>query len=349
MPRAPSTTTMSVEVWTMKSLVVAGLFLALLLLPTTQLARAATPSSSSHQPRTRFTYHWPVKPFDRQHPIRGAFGDPRIVSRDEPFGWTGPDETSSHSFHNGVDVVASPGTPVYPVVSGRVAKAKTDEIVVDTYDGRAFQYYHLSKARAIRPGKSVAAAHTVLGWIRNRFGHVHLAEIDHYVVHNPLDPGHLEPYRDWTKPVATDLYVDDGPVPSPLAGRSLGPGDMLSVAAEDPPSMSSPGEWFGLPQVPALVEWRLFHGGTRTPWKVAVDFRKTEPPPKDFWQVYGAGTYQNSPIFADKIYHGTAGRYLFRLHIHPSRLRPGAYQIAVRVADVRGNRSTAWWPLEIVH
>ena len=349
MPCTSARASISVEVGTVKNLVVAGLFLALLLVPSTQLAGAANPSSSGHSARTSLTYHWPIKPFDRQHPIRGAFGDPRIVTSGQPFGWSGPNRTEASSFHNGVDIVASPGTPVYPVVSGRVAKAERDEIVVDTYDGRAFQYYHLSKARAIHPGKSVIAYHTVLGWIRHSYGHVHLAEIDHYLVHNPLDPGHLEPYRDWTKPVATELYVDDGPVPSPLAGRSLGPGDLLAVAAEDPPSMDSPGEWSGLPQVPALVEWRLFHGGTRTRWKVAVDFRHTEPPPKDFWQVYGAGTYQNSPTFANHIYHGTAGRYLFRLHIHPNHLRPGVYQIAVRVADVRGNRSTTWWPLEIGH
>lgn len=331
----------------MKSLVVAGMSLTLLLGLSTQGAAATSSSPHGGTPRAPLAYHWPIKPFGRQHPIRGAFGDPRILTRGNPFGWSGPSEIGAHSFHNGIDIVAPPGTPVYPVVSGRVAKAKPDEIVVDTYDGRAFQYYHLSRARGIHVGKSAIARHTVLGWIQRSYGHVHLAEIDGHLVHNPLAPGHLEPYTDHTKPVATDLYVDDGPQPSPLAGRSLGSGDILAVAADDLPSMGLPGEWSGLPQVPALVEWRLFHGRTRTPWKVAVDFRQTEPPPKDFWQVYGAGTYQNSPTFADHIYHGTAGRYLFRLHIHPNRLAPGAYQIAVRVADVRGNRSASWWPLQI--
>jgi hypothetical protein len=333
----------------MKYLVVAGLSLAFLLVPSTQLAGAATPSSSVRSQRSSLAYHWPIKPFKIQHPIRGAFGDPRIVSKLQPFGWTGPNLTSAHSFHNGVDIVAPTGIPVYPVVSGRVKLAKPDEIVIDTYDGRAFQYYHLLKAGAVRPGKRVVAEHTVLGWIQARFGHVHLAEIDHYRVHNPLDRGHLEPYRDWTKPHATELWVDDGPVPSELEGRAIGPGDRLSVTAIDLPPKSAPppSPWAGLPQVPALVEWRLFHAGTRTPWTVAVDFRKTEPPPKDFWQVYGAGTYQNCPVFENRLFLGTEGRYLFRLRIHPSRLRAGAYRIAVRVSDIRGNRSTTWWPLEI--
>jgi hypothetical protein len=331
----------------MKTLVVTGLFLALLLVPATQVAAANWSSPSRDPPLTGLAYHWPIKPFDRQHPVRGVFGDPRIVSVDEPFGWTGPNATSAHSFHNGIDIVANPGTPVYPVVSGRVVRTKPDEIVVRTDDGRSFQYYHLAMGRAVRRGRFVVAYHTVLGRIRVRYGHVHLAEIDHYLVHNPLDAGHLEPYRDWTAPVATGLYVDDGPLPSLIDGRSVGPQDQLAVAAADPPPMSMPGPWFGLPQTPALVEWRLFHGGHRTGWRVAVDFRHTQPPPRDFWQVYGPGTYQNSPVFAHRIYLGTGGRYLFGLRLHLNRLSPGFYQLAVRVADVRGNRSTAVWPIQL--
>jgi hypothetical protein len=136
-----------------------------------------------------------------------------------------------------------------------------------------------------------------------------------------------------------DLYVDDGPLPSLLDGRALGPHDQLAVAAADPQPMAVPGPWLGLPQVPALVEWRLFHAGARRPpWRIAADFRVTEPPPRDFWNVYGPGTYQNS--------QGTSGRYLFRVHLYP-RPRPGVYQIQVHVADVCLNQSTTQWPLWI--
>jgi Peptidase family M23 len=336
-----STFASSIAVWCLGA---AGLALVFCV----QAGAAANPSSDGHSPRTRLTYHWPVKPFDRQHPIRGAFGDPRIFSRDQPFGRTGPDEIGAHSFHNGVDIVAAPGTPVYPVVSGWVAKAKPDEIVVDTYDGRAFQYYHLSKARDIERGKKVVVDRTVLGWIRHIYSHVHLAEIDNHLVHNPLDAGHLEPYRDWTRPVATELYVDDGPVPNPLAGRALRPGDLLSVAAYDQPSMDWPGEWSGLPQVPALVEWRLFHDGAHTPWHVLVDLRKTEPPPRDFWSVYAPGTYQNCPVFEHRFFHNP-GRYLFRLNLDPSELQPGLYRLQVQVADIRHNHSSTTWSLRVAN
>jgi hypothetical protein len=346
MPCVSARTSISVEVGTMKNLVVAGLSLALLLVPSAPLGAAAS-SLRGPASRTRLAYHWPIKPFNRQYPVRGAFGDPRTVNRDGPFGWTGPKQYGAHSFHNGIDIVADEGTPVYPVVSGRVVRASPDQIVIDTNDGRAFQYYHLTRAPAVRRGRRVVAYRTVLGWINAIYGHVHLAEIDGHLIHNPLDAGHLEPYRDHTRPVVKDLLVDDGPVPSSLAGRSVGPRDKLAVAAEDPQALPVPGDWFNLPQAPALVEWRLFHRGTATPWNVAADFRETQPPPRDFWHIYGPGTYQNCPVFEDHIFHGTPGRYLFRLRLHLNHRPPGLYRLAVRVSDVRANRSTATWPLRV--
>jgi Peptidase family M23 len=329
--------------------VVAGLSLALFVVPATQVAAAGT-SSACARPSRPFAYHWPIKPFETQHPVRGGFGDPRIVSLTQPFGWTGPHQTSAYSFHNGIDIGAAPGTPVYPVVSGRVVRATEGQIVVRTDDGRSFQYYHLWRAPAVQKARCVVARRTVLGWITEKRGHLHLAEIDGSVVHNPLDRGHLEPYHDRTRPAATELYLDDGTQPTrTLDGRPIGPRDLLAVHVTEPPPMPMPGEWFDLPQVPTLVEWRLFHGDTRTAWRTAVDFRHTEPPPRAFWEIYGAGTYQNCPQFEHHNYLTTPGRYLIRLRIHPSRLHAGLYRIAVRVADIRGNRSTAWWSIRIVH
>jgi hypothetical protein len=348
MPFVSTRTSISVEVGTMKNLVVAGLSLALLLVPSTQVAAAHTSSPCGRLPQGCLAYHWPIKPFNRQYPVRGAFGDPRTSNPERPFGWTGPNEDAPHSFHNGVDIVAADGTPVYPVVSGQVVRAGQDEIVVHTGDGRTFQYYHLTRAPTTQRGRFVRSSRTVLGWINTKYGHVHLAEIDGHVIHNPLDKGHLVPYRDRTRPAVKGLWVDDGPLPSLLDGRSVGPRDRLAVEAADEQAMPVAGPWFGLPQAPALVEWRLSHGRAQAPWTVAVDFRRTQPPPRDFWQVYGPGTYQNCPQFADKRFLGTPGRYLFHLSLHLNRRHPGHYRLAVRVADVRGNRSTVSWPLQLV-
>src|SRR5918992_5831090 len=54
-----------------------------------------------HAAPTPAGYGWPVKPFDRQHPVRGYFGDPRI----------GGAHGTSKQFHFGIDVSAPNGTP----------------------------------------------------------------------------------------------------------------------------------------------------------------------------------------------------------------------------------------------
>ena len=149
-------------------------------------------------------------------------------------------------------------------------------------------------------------------------------------MHNPLAPGHLTPYRDWTKPVAAGLYIDNGGGPRALVAGHVGARDTLVVAATDRPAQPLTGRYSGLPQVPALVEWRLFHGGTSTAWRVAVDFRLTEPPQRGFWHVYAAGTYQNIPVFEHRCYSATPGRYLFRLGLDASRLAAGSHRLEVR-------------------
>src|SRR5262249_28243472 len=103
-------------------------------------ALAFQPRATGWQP-----YHWPVKPFASQHPGQAALGERRPVYPLQPFGRTGPNRAGAHSFHNGVDVSAPAGTPVYPVASGTVVRARPGQIVVRTGDGRSFQYYHLDR------------------------------------------------------------------------------------------------------------------------------------------------------------------------------------------------------------
>jgi hypothetical protein len=43
-----------------------------------------------------------LEPFDRAHPVRGYFNDPRISGK-------------SRAFHFGIDIAAANGTPVYAV------------------------------------------------------------------------------------------------------------------------------------------------------------------------------------------------------------------------------------------
>ncbi len=312
----------------MKRLVLLGLVLPLaLLLPSGGKPAHGAVQSHRSDPSS---YHWPIKPFDRQHPVRGMFGDPRTLVRFQPFGVTRAGDSGHYSFHSGIDIAASPGTPVYPVVSGRVVFAGTDRIVVFVGRGRSFGYWHLRGN--VRKGQRVVADRTVLGWIRRPFDHVHFAEHVPHRFQNPLAPGHLEPYVDHTTPAATGIVLGE---------RSL------AIAAVDEPAMPVPGRFAGLPQVPARVEWRLQAGGAWGEWQVAADFRRTIPVRGYFWAVYADGTYQNAPVFDRRLYQGVAGRYLFLTGLDPSRLAPGDYEVEARVTDIRGNSSTSTWPLAI--
>ncbi len=107
-------------------------------------------------------YPWPVKPFDRQHPVRAYFNDPRI-------------QDASHAFHFGIDVSAPDGTAVYAVAPGKVfIEDKGNAIGVQCDDGRSFGYWHVKPS--VTQHQRVAL-HQLLGTIEPTWGHVHLAEM----------------------------------------------------------------------------------------------------------------------------------------------------------------------------
>jgi hypothetical protein len=308
----------------------------------TRSSRLAHASPCEDPPVGPLTYHYPIRPFDRQHPIRGFFGDPRTVTGEE-LARDSPASVGSFGFHNGIDIAAAAGTAVYPVVSGVVsARLYADEITVLTGDGRRFQYFHIRPD--VRVGEPVVAERTVLGTVLPEWLHVHLTEIDVFRAHNPLDPGHLEPYRDETAPFVDGLLFRT-PYGQKLDPASLhGRVDIAADAADEPP-LAVPGFWFGFPVTPALVAWRLSRPDGRVvlPERVVADFRRTEPDNHDFWQVYAAGTYQNFPVFAHHYYWRLPGRYLFRLTPQPLDTRPipdGRYLLTVDVDDVCGNRGS---------
>jgi hypothetical protein len=298
-----------------------------------------------------FVYHYPIRPFDQQHPIRGFFGDPRTLTTEE-FAQTSSNAPGSFGFHNGVDITAAAGTPVYPVVSGVVsARLYADEVTVQTRDGRRFQYYHLRPV--VHLGQRVIVDRTVLGYVLPIWLHVHLTEIDFFRTHNPVDPGHLEPYQDHTPPFVSSVLfrTPDGRGLDPLSlhGRV----DIAADAADTPP-VPVPGFWYGFPVTPAVVGWRLVRADGRVvmPQHVVVDFRRTEPNNREFWQVYASGTYQNFPVFGHRFYWRIPGRYLFRLTRQPldtNHLRNGQYLLTVDVADVCGNRASLTERIVIAH
>jgi hypothetical protein len=288
-------------------------------------------------------YGWPVKPFNQQHPVRGNFGDPRTVFFNPP-GAEGIDGPGQFNFHDGVDIVADGGTPVYAVSSGFVHLQSQWIVHVQTPYGVDFQYVHV--VPVVSEGEWAVGRRTILGYVLPWAGHVHLSEIDHGRVTNPLLPGHLAPYRDTISPRAGPITVRD------LTGRELSPLDvhghvLLTAEAHDISSVPAPDIWEGLPVTPAVLSWSLERLGSErpvVPRTVVVNFRDSIPPNRDFWEYYARGSYQNMPRFGERLFPGVPGRFIFELTpegLNTSRFRDGVYIVSVTAMDIRGNLGTA--------
>lgn len=254
-------------------------------------------------------YPWPVKPFDRQHAIRGAFDDPRLGG----------------TFHFGVDIVASGGQAVYAVAPGTVFRY-SDAIAIRQPNGHEFSYWHV---RGTVKQHSYVKKGEMIGFVRHGFGHVHFAEWNGRTYVNPLRRGALAPFVDRTRPVVGPIDVEQ---------EQNGTFD-ATVQAYDPPPMRPRGPWHDAVWTPALVRWRLVSNGIPLiPWTVAADF-DVYLSRRRFDKVYGLGTRQN--------FAGRAGRYVFRL-AHGLRLSDGHYAVEVLASDTRGNTGSSSFGFEVV-
>jgi hypothetical protein len=289
-------------------------------------------------------YGWPFRPFNKQHPIRGFFGDPRTVFENGVLagGFDGP---GFFSFHQGVDIAAPNGTPIYPVVSGIAHYLGAATLNVDTglYQGndRVFQYFHI--VPIVGEGQQVIARKTVLGYVQTPYGHVHLTEINGLHAVNPLQRGHLTPYADHTKPTIRDGLFENqtGLLQTPLGlcGRIE-----IAVNAFDTPPLPVPGAFNGLPVAPAYVRWSVtrLNGTPAVATRTAADFRTTLPPNSQFFDTYAKGTYENAPRFGTQQYRSMPGRYLFLLagNFDTTTLANGVYTLWIVASDIRGNKTT---------
>src|SRR6476469_3815537 len=281
-------------------------------------------------------YPWPFKPFNKQHPIRGFFGDPRTVFENGVLagGFDGP---GFFSFHQGVDISAPDGTPIYPVVSGVAHYLGAATLNVNAGNDVIFQYFHV--VPIVGEGVQVIAKKTILGYVQPPFQHVHLTEINGTHSVNPLQKGHLTPYVDRTKPTIRDVSFRNqtGTLQTPLGlcGRVE-----LAVDAFDTPPMPVPGKFRGLPVAPALVRWNIarLNGIGVVPWRTAADFRTIVPSNAHFTDTYAKGTYENAPRFGNQQYTSMPGKYLFLLagNFDTTSLANGAYRLTTRVSDERG-------------
>jgi hypothetical protein len=286
-------------------------------------------------------YGWPVKPFDRAHPIRGTFGDPRTVFSGTRSERTLLEGNGGFSFHQGLDISAPDGSPVYAVSSGTVVRARGGRVTVECGNGRSFQYWHIEPVA--RVGQRAVPGKTLLGFIQPKREHVHLTHLERGRAVNPLAPGRVTPYRDATSPEVLDVAIIHGEVGRDLAPRVVAGRVTLVAEAIDTPALPVPGRWHGFPVTPALLSWRIeTSDGQIVRQHITRDVRRVVPKNDLFWRTFARGAHQNWPVFAGRKQQFVTARYLFKLSARPfdtTTLRDGDYVLVVSAADTAGNRN----------
>ena len=254
-------------------------------------------------------YNWPLKPFDRQHPVRAFFDDPRIGHE------------GGRAFHFGIDVAAPDGTRVYAVTGGILYLAHGSLAVV-AGGGHEYGYWHVVRDPGLREHQ-IVHRHQLLGTIAAGWGHVHFAERVGGIYVNPLRPGALGPYTDPVAPTVGSVTATthpDGTV-------------SLVVLAHDTTWPRVPGSWANEPVTPSLLRWRLTPAGRPSGhWKTAADFRMRMLDRSAFGAVYAPETTQN--------HEERPGTYGFFL-AHDWHPADGDYRIDVAAFDTRGNSAVA--------
>jgi hypothetical protein len=288
-------------------------------------------------------YQWPVKPFDKAHPVRGSFGDPRTLFHAPPTEAGVLRGDGSFSFHFGVDISTPDGSKVYPVLSGTVSIVTRDWVAVDVGSGRSFQYWHI--VPAVGKGDRATAGKTVLGVTMKGAGHVHFSELKNGRPINPLRDGGLSPYEDTTIPVVREITLRGSEtghdaVPNLVTGKLL-----MVVEAYDSPEMAVPAPWNNMPVTPARITWRLqrMTGKVVMRTHVARNVSVTIPEQERYWDYYARGTFQNMSVFANHYSYAQPGHFLFKLTRTPfdtTNLRDGVYDLVVTVSDIAGNSSS---------
>lgn len=266
---------------------------------------------------TASAYGWPVKPFKRMHPIRGAFDDPRFHLGSEG---------ALSAFHFGIDIAAKDGTPVYSVERGSVT-AHAADVTVTSRSGRAFGYWHIRPV--VHSGQRVRK-HQLLGYIGRGWGHVHFAESINRQYRNPLRPRALTPYIDHVAPTvgSVSLQSGGGAVDTRRVSGSV---DVLAEVYDMPPRLPAP-PWRVARLTPAVVWWRLQRDdGVRTDWSVTADFHFALMPASLYPSIYAPGTYQNKA--------NRPGHYLFWIvrNLDTTTLPNGPYTLDVLASDTRWN------------
>ena len=315
---------------------------------------------------------WPVAPTHVQHPVRGAFLDPR-----------GVDDTGLSGYHFGIDVSIDDRHPeagapagrshrVYAVESGHVSEPKGDQTrpcLARRLQVGHFAYWHVSPVVAAR---AYVKAGQQIGWSCLGVWHVHVSEWQRFqgrqVWVNPLHRGgRIAPYVDTAAPVVNALTFVTPPVrlwlptttlAQPDTSTRLSP-DRLNGLVELRTNIGDPQSYVGfLNDNPA---WPTVF----TPYRVSVtisslsshktimrrtSFQADQLPQTPYIVHYAPGTIEDDNMqecVGPPQKPACAGTYWFRpfsrfrQEYWNTRATPnGRYDVTVRASDLDGN-STA--------
>ena len=204
---------------------------------------------------------WPLRPFHRQHPLRAGLNERRPAN-----------------MHEGVDIQAQDGTPVYAMQPGtaRVLAAGSPDERVQVGN---YLYWHIH--HRVRTGEFVGAYRTVVGTIINGAGHLHLSELAGERFLNPLRPGGrvLSPWTDTQAPI--------------IGSPTLASGGHVDVEVFDPQSFRALIKYRTPVLAPAALAYRAWDAAGRDVTGLRFALRGSQHlPDAARWVVYAADAYE---------------------------------------------------------
>ena len=310
---------------------------------------------------------WPVRPHNRQHPIRGSFLDPR------------PDPILGAVYHDGIDIAVRDDRPeqghplnrthrVYAIEGGPVGFATPRGQRGSVRVGH-FRYGHIDPV--VTQGEIVAPGQHI-GWTCRGDWHVHLGEVvltaGEPLLVNPLRPGgKIAPFVDTAPPEIREVRFFTMARPAwtrrpqtsvallPQAGQRIARDRLfgkvdLRVRAHDPQSFSG---WFAdhphlaAPHHPFRLAVSIVEARSARLVRRREAFRAEQVLEQPAGLHFAPGTEQNLPANGCMQRHATMrcdGIYWFRAFPEgwDTRRHPdGRYRVRVRVWDVAGNRAEA--------
>jgi hypothetical protein len=312
---------------------------------------------------------WPVRPQNRQHPIRGSFLDPR------------PDPERGGIYHDGVDIAVRDDRPERGAPRGRTHRVFAIEggpVFFATPRGTRgavhvghFRYGHVDAV--VQVGEIVAPGQHI-AWTCQGDWHVHLGESiftgnGGRIVVNPLRPGgKLQPFVDRAPPEIREIRFFSPATPGwarrpntsvarlPPAGERLNRDALaglvdVRVRVSDPQTFVGWFEelpWLAAPHHPFRLAVTITEATSGRVARRREVFRAEQLLGLSAGRHFAPGTEQNLPANGCMRLHASVrcdGVYWFRLF--PLRfwdtttLRDGRYRLDVRAWDVAGNLARA--------